>query len=117
MNPEVKKIGNKLFDKVELSSVKVELGSIDIFIEAYKKEAAKLASIKSKIIAANDELGFLLGGLETLPKVGNDLITKMKELGIDSELQKVQSVNSSIDGLLKSLNPIYKNISTSATKI
>ena len=25
MNPEVKKIGNKLFDKVELSSVKVEL--------------------------------------------------------------------------------------------
>jgi hypothetical protein len=29
MNPEVKKIGNKLFDKVELASQKVELGVVE----------------------------------------------------------------------------------------
>ena len=29
MNPEVKKIGNKLFDKVELESQKVELALLD----------------------------------------------------------------------------------------
>lgn len=103
--------------EAKLANHKVELGSIDIWVEAYKKEAAKLATIKSKIVSANDELGFMLGGLATLPKVGDDLIAQMKELGIDSELKTVQNVKSAIDGLLKSLNPIYKNISASAAKI
>jgi hypothetical protein len=116
MTPEAHKI-LKSFQKTELATQKVELGSIDIWMDAYKKEAGKLANIKSKIVSANDELGFMLGGLETLPKVGDDLIAKMKDLGIDSELQKVQNVKSAIEGLIKSLNPIYKSISSSAAKI
>jgi hypothetical protein len=112
-----KLVNNALFGKTELASQKIELGSIDIFIEAYKKEAAKLLNIKSKFSDINFELGNIIAGLSSLPKTGNELITKMKDLGIDSELQKVQSVNSAIDGLLKSLNPIYKNIAGSVSKI
>jgi hypothetical protein len=117
MTPQEKNVFGKLFTKTELGTHNIELGSIDVFIQTYKKEAGKLAGIKAKIISASDELGFLLGALETLPKVGNDLIAKMKDLGIDTELQNVQNVNSAIDGLIKSLNPIYKNINSNATKI
>ena len=114
-----KSVYNKLFleDKVELQSHKIELGAIDIYVESYKKEAAKLASIKSKIISSNDELGLVLGSLESLPEVGDKLIAQMKELGIENELKNVQAVNNSIKGLIKSLNPIYKSISTSAKSI
>jgi hypothetical protein len=113
-----KTVYNKLFkEEVKLATHEVELGSIDIFIEAYKKEAAKLAGIKAKIIASNDELGFVLGALESLPSVGDSLIAKMKDLGVEQELQNVQAVNNSIKGLIKSLNPIYKNIINSSKSI
>ncbi len=115
---------NEVFKKVtainevtELSSHKVELGAIDIFVQAYKKEAAKIASIKNKVVAANDELGFVLASLESLPQVGDKLIAQMKDLGIEKELAEVQAVNNSIKGLVKSLNPIYKSISASAKSI
>jgi hypothetical protein len=42
MNPEVTKIGNKLFDKVELSSQKVELALIDDL-----RKSAELTKSKS----------------------------------------------------------------------
>ena len=112
-----KLVNKALFGKVELDSQKVELGSIDIFVDSYKSQASKLSNIKSKFSDINFELGQIIAGLSSLPKTGNELIVKMKELGIDSELQKVQSVNSAIDGLLKSLNPIYKNIAGSVSKI
>ena len=115
----MKTVFTKLFseDKVELESHKVELGAIDIYIEAYKKEAAKIGAIKSKIISANDELGAVLVSLESLPEVGDKLIAQMKDLGIENELKNVQAVNNAIKGLVKSLNPLYKSISNSAKSI
>ena len=110
-------IFNKITDKTELAKHEVELGAIDIYIQAYKNEAAKIVSVKSKIISANDELGMLLGSLETLPEVGNKLIAQMKDLGINQELKNVESVNNAIKGLVKSLNPIYKTISNESKKI
>ena len=101
----------------DLSSHKIELGAIDVFVESYKKEAAKIASIKNKVISANDELGFVLASLESLPQVGDKLIAQMKDLGVQQELAQVQAVNTAIKGLIKSLNPIYKSISTSAKSI
>jgi hypothetical protein len=114
-----KSVYKKLFkeEATELASHKVELGAIDIYVEAYKKEAAKVASIKSKIISANDELGIVIGGLESLPNTGDKLIATMKELGIEKELAQVQAVNNAIKGLIKSLNPIFKNISSAAKSI
>lgn len=103
--------------KVELGKHEVELGAIDVWITAYKSAAGKISSIKSKIIAANDELGMAISTLESLPSVGDKLTAQMKELGITQELKNVESVNSSIKGLVKSLNPIYKNISNESKKI
>ena len=108
---------DKLADKTELAKHQVELGAIDIYIEAYKKEAAKIVSIKSKIISANDELGMLSASLGSLPEVGNKLIAQMKDLGITQELKNVEAVNNVIKGLVKSLSVVYKNISNESKKI
>lgn len=113
-----KTVYNKLFtEKTELAKHEVELGAIDIWITAYKNEAGKIAGIKTKIIAANDELGMAISNLQSLPSVGDKLTAQMKELGITQELKNVEAVNSSIKGLVKSLNPIYKNILNESKKI
>ena len=104
-------------NKVELGTHEVELGAIDIWITAYKSEAGKIAGIKTKIVAANDELGMAISNLQSLPSVGDKLTAQMKELGITQELKNVEAVNSSIKGLVKSLNPIYKNILNESKKI
>lgn len=108
---------NLELDKTELGKHKVELGAIDIWITAYKNEAGKIAGIKNKIVAANDELGAAIVNLQSLPSVGDKLTSQMKELGITQELKNVESVNSSIKGLVKTLNPIYKNILNESKKI
>lgn len=108
---------DEIQSKVELGTHEVELGAIDIWITAYKNEASKIAGIKNKIIAANDELGMAISNLQSLPSVGDKLTAQMKELGITQELKNVEAVNSSIKGLVKSLNPIYKNILNESKKI
>lgn len=97
--------------------VKVELGSIDIFVQAYKNTMGDLAGIKSKLTSANDELGMLVSSLASLPQTGKDLVAILKDMGLDSEKAKVDAVNTSIDNMLKTLNPLYKTIEASVKKI
>jgi regulator of replication initiation timing len=49
MNPEVKKIGNKLFDKVELSSVKVELGLTQDIVAVLKQISSEMINAEKTI--------------------------------------------------------------------
>lgn len=97
--------------------VKVELGSIDIFIQSYKNTMGNLAGIKSKLLSANDDLGILISSLESLPKTGKDLVSILNDMGLDSEKQKVDAINTSINNMIKTLNPLYNTIETSITKI
>ena len=52
MNPEVKKIGNKLFDKIELATQKIDLSSIKILEDddiRMKKGLDKLKSLRAEM--------------------------------------------------------------------
>jgi len=116
LNEIYKKI-NTISPKVELSQVEIQLGAIDVWVDTYKKTAAKISGIKSRLISSNDELGMTISELESLPQVGDKLIAQMKDLGITQELKNVEAVNSSIKGLVKSLNSVYKNVSNESKKI
>jgi regulator of replication initiation timing len=49
MNPEVKKIGNKLFDKVELESQKVELGLTQDIVAVLKQISSEMINAEKTI--------------------------------------------------------------------
>ena len=111
MNPEVKKIGNKLFDKVELTSQKVELGIIQDI------EERALNNSKSAQNIDNDFTNFMQlktkiqANLKSLLQENNSLTNKIKEsekvlkdLGIDDKsLFKAKTYASQVDELAKSI--------------
>ena len=90
MTPEVTKIGNKLFDKVELASQRIELGLIDdinkLKIEANNIEDSAVSEIK-KSISILDNASNILDKAILSSKSVIDQIDKAKimakELGID----------------------------------
>jgi hypothetical protein len=56
MTPEVKKIGNKLFDKVELSSVKIDLADLASFQKAVANAETALDKVAPSKQKAKDAL-------------------------------------------------------------
>jgi hypothetical protein len=106
MTPEVTKIGNKLFDKVELSSVKVELGVVEdiakmasdansllkILVDdktllANADKAIAVANTNADKVAVNSEKN-AQKALALLPKIGTILDKAdqaAKGLGLDSK--------------------------------
>ena len=74
MNPEVKKIGNKLFDKVELGSHKVELALID--------------DIKGSTQGVNNFSNNIDINIKELEQVKNSLIVDLKDLKQDLDRLK-----------------------------
>jgi hypothetical protein len=90
MTPEVTKIGNKLFDKVELASQRIDLGLIDdinkLKIEANNIEDSAVSEIK-KSISILDNASNILDKAILSSKSVIDQIDKAKimakELGID----------------------------------
>ena len=89
MNPEVKKISNKLFDKVELSSVKVELALKDDIqkgLTDYKTLDSAITTYKNKARAGLDSYLTSVGqayqnAKNTLDAL-NTMEAKIKELGL-----------------------------------
>ena len=97
MNPEVKKIGNKLFDKVELASQKVELALTDAikkYTAGYKKyndEGLALTQKGQRIrVELNEIISAMLKWRELGDSIANDMLPEFKkieaaakDLGID----------------------------------
>jgi hypothetical protein len=102
MNPEVTKIGNKLFDKVELESQKVELALLDNLksytngLKKYTDEGTGLQKLGER---QKKELSDTISALRKWSDLGNSMADDMasdlvaferqaKELGIDAKASK-----------------------------
>ena len=80
MNPEVKKIGNKLFDKVDLSSVKVELADLASFQKAVANAETALDKVSPSRQKAKDALtGYKVDALTSL-RAYDEVLTQYAEL-------------------------------------
>jgi len=128
MNPELTKIGNKLFDKVELSSTKVELGVVediakmisdansllktlvdDKTLLANADKAIAVANTNADKVAVNSEKN-AQKALALLPKIGTILDKAdqaAKGLGLDS---KGITGYSDLDKLYFSLEAAQKEV-------
>ncbi len=78
MNPEVQKIGNKLFDKVELASVKIDLGLIDDIEKNLQAGAKTLSEAFTKATLAENSL-------KRASMDAKEGVDKAKFLGLDSK--------------------------------
>jgi hypothetical protein len=80
MNPEVTKIGNKLFDKVDLSSVKIELADLASFQKAVANAETALDKVAPSKTKAKDALtGYKVDTLTTL-RAYDDVMAQYAEL-------------------------------------
>ena len=94
MNPEVKKIGNKLFDKVELGSHKIELGLIDDFNKDYQKINDVFFKTETSVVDYNELANKIASDfnsagqiLLTANKKFEDVLKSAKDLGIELPAQ------------------------------
>jgi hypothetical protein len=90
MNPEVKKIGNKLFDKVELASQKVELANINDFTKKtvetenlYKQFNDVYAQLEKLVPSVIKNGDAYLKSLDDNMDISNELFSKFKEIGLN----------------------------------
>jgi hypothetical protein len=80
MTPEVKKIGNKLFDKVDLSSVKIELADLASFKKAVANAETALDKVAPSKGKAKDALtSYKVDTLTTL-RAYDDVMAQYAEL-------------------------------------
>jgi hypothetical protein len=80
MNPEVTKIGNKLFDKVDLSNVKIELADLASFQKAVANAETALDKVAPSRTKAKDALtGYKVDTLTTL-RAYDDVMAQYAEL-------------------------------------
>jgi len=115
MNPEVTKIGNKLFDKVELSSVKIELGIMDDLqtqsnlLNSRRLELDDFVTsfVKSKndAINKNNELLKLMGDFDKTLKKADDAAYS---LGI--EIPGIEKFMSLFSESQKSISNFKSNV-------
>ena len=82
MNPEVKKIGNKLFYKVELASHKIELALIDDINKLLDGNLAKQRTLIAQGLKISDDLLALTADYQKALSLSIDAANKAKELGI-----------------------------------
>ncbi len=90
MTPEVKKIGNKLFDKVELESQKIDLALIDDLTKSVNKSKASYKEFNDSFQKFVDFRRLVILEGEQYSKDANEMITlaenafkQAKELGLD----------------------------------
>lgn len=86
MNPDVKKVLGK-FDKTELGSHKIDLALVDDFETIFEKSNNQQESIGQILIKslskAETDYKQNLQNLQNAKKIGDDLFSKAKDLGID----------------------------------
>jgi hypothetical protein len=87
MTPEVTKIGNKLFDKVELASERIELGVAQDMKKTSDDLYNNVSQIQTKMIVLGDDLKPLLEKLKGEKEKAIELQAKSKELGIDEAVK------------------------------
>jgi dihydroxyacetone kinase len=112
MNPEVKKIGNKLFDKVELASTKVELGIIQDIIALSKEGQDMNTTAASMLDNAKVKYAESLKPLQAAKKLADKALNDAKTLGIEIPSQtltafdRVDSFIASTTNALAKLNQL-----------
>jgi len=110
MNPQVKKIGNKLF----LGTQKVELALTDDFKSSFDKANNNDESIGQSLIKslskAESDYKQNLQQLQNAKKIGNDLLSKSKDLGIDLPAQIINQYKT-IDVMIKETQGYLSKIS------
>jgi uncharacterized protein with von Willebrand factor type A (vWA) domain len=80
MTPELKRIGNKLFEKTELSSVKVELADLASFQKAVANAETALDKVVPSRTKAKDALtGYKVDALTAL-RAYDDVLNQYAEL-------------------------------------
>ena len=80
MNPEVKKIGDKLFDKVDLSSVKVELADLASFQKAVSTAETALDAVTPAKTKAKDGLLIYKSKTQDAMRAYDNVLTQYAEL-------------------------------------
>lgn len=113
MNPELKKIGNKLF----LGTQKVELALTDDFKKLFEKANDDDANIGKLLIdslsKAETNYKQNIQSLQNAKKIGDELISKAKDLGIDlppAVLNQIKTIDVMIketQGYLAKISQMY----------
>jgi hypothetical protein len=115
MTPEVKKIGNKLFDKVELASKKIELGIVE--------DIAKISNDANQLVKtlANDKIALLNADKEiTQAKKNVALVEKNADKIVadsDKNLSKGSSLLPKIGTILDKADAAAKGLGLDAKAI
>lgn len=106
MTPEVKKIGNKLFDKVDLSSQKVELALNDDVAKAYQQAINARKSSNDIYFKAKKAVESALAEIKNLKGINENALstyakfdTLIKELGIPYPPEQAAQKSNIQDGL------------------
>lgn len=94
MTPEVKKIGNKLFDKVELASHKIELALVDDFNKEYQKLNDVFFKAETNVVDYNELANKIASDFNSTGQVllsankkFDDILKSSKDLGIELPAQ------------------------------
>jgi hypothetical protein len=117
MTPEVKKIGNKLFDKVELSSVKVDLAINDDVQKAYNQAIEARKKSLDVYMAAKKAVDDALVEMKNLRSINENALplfakfdALIKELGIPYPPQIADQKSNIQDGLKGTFSNYVKKL-------
>jgi hypothetical protein len=122
MTPEVKKIGNKLFDKVELASQRIDLAIIDDLkkgiSEGQKQEANLYSDFKNSLNSVIQQARAIEVKYNTLLSNINEPLfqseKQAKELGLDFKqtdfYKQAQSIIKAIETRKDTIDQIQNNI-------
>ena len=122
MNPEVKKIGNKLFDKVELASQRIDLAIIDDLkkgiSEGQKQEANLYSDFKNSLNSVIQQARAIEVKYNVLLSNINEPLfqseKQAKELGLDFKqtdfYKQAQTIIKAIETRKDTIDQIQNNI-------
>jgi hypothetical protein len=94
MTPELKRIGNKLFEKVELTSHKIDLALVDDFNKDYQKLNDVFFKVETNVVDYNELANKIASDFNSVGQVllsankkFEDVLKSAKDLGIDLPAQ------------------------------
>jgi len=94
MNPEVTKIGNKLFEKVELASERIELALVDDFNKDYQKLNDVFFKAETNVVDYNELANKISSDFNSVGQIllsankrFEDVLKSAKDLGIELPAQ------------------------------
>jgi len=115
MNPEVKKIANKLFlgnQRVELGLIQDIDSSMGDAAKVFQKSFELLDSAKKPLSAAKTEYNFTISKYNESLKLAENTLNKVKELGLEVPQKQLQDKINNIKNQIKSAEAKLKNINS-----